>query len=106
WSKKDKPPSRSLEGVQEFEGQVLEAAARATRLSLGPKQLEPDPWMLFTDKYDPGKQISGKVSSITDYGVFVGIEEGVDGMVHKTDLSWTIKVNNPADLYNKGDDVT
>jgi small subunit ribosomal protein S1 len=80
--------------------------ARAKRISLGLKQLEPDPWTLFTDKYHPGDKISGKVRSITDYGVFVGIEEGVDGMVHKTDLSWTIKVNNPADLYSKGDDVT
>jgi len=60
---------------------------------------------LFTDKYKPGDKIGGKVRSLTDYGVFVGIEDGVDGMVHKTDLSWTVKVNNPADLYNKGDDV-
>jgi small subunit ribosomal protein S1 len=84
---------------------VLEVDARAKRISLGLKQLEPDPWSLFTDKYKPGDKIGGKVRSITDYGVFVGIEDGVDGMVHKTDLSWTVKVNNPADLYNKGDDV-
>src|SRR5262249_19231251 len=73
--------------------------------SLGLKQLEPDPWSLFTDKYRPGDKIGGKVRSLTDYGVFVGIEEGVDGMVHKSDLSWTGKVNKPADLYPKGDDV-
>ncbi|MFO0672971.1 MAG: S1 RNA-binding domain-containing protein [Polyangiaceae bacterium] len=69
------------------------------------KQLEPDPWTLFTEKYHPGDKIGGKVRSITDYGVFIGIEEGVDGMVHKSDLSWTAKVNNPADLFHKGDDV-
>ncbi|MCC6555046.1 MAG: S1 RNA-binding domain-containing protein, partial [Polyangiaceae bacterium] len=69
------------------------------------KQLEPDPWMLFTDKYHPGDKIAGKVRSLTDYGVFVGIEEGVDGMVHKSDLSWTVRVNNPSDLYHKGDEV-
>ncbi len=106
WTKKIKHPSKLLEIGQEVECQVLEVDARAKRISLGLKQLEPDPWSLFTDKYHPGDKISGKVRSITDYGVFVGIEEGVDGMVHKTDLSWTIKVNNPSDLYAKGDDVT
>jgi small subunit ribosomal protein S1 len=105
WTKKVKHPSKLLEVGQEIECQVLEVDARAKRISLGLKQLEPDPWMLFTDKYHPGDKIAGKVRSITDYGVFVGIEEGVDGMVHKSDLSWTVRVNNPSDLYHKGDDV-
>ncbi len=105
WTKKVKHPSKLLEVGQDIECQVLEVDSQAKRISLGLKQLEPDPWSLFTDKYKPGDKIGGKVRSITDYGVFVGIEEGVDGMVHKTDLSWTVKVNNPADLYNKGDDV-
>jgi small subunit ribosomal protein S1 len=105
WTKKIKHPSKLLEMAQEVECQVLEVDAKAKRISLGLKQLEPDPWTLFTDKYKPGDKVSGKVRSITDYGVFVGIEEGVDGMVHKTDLSWTVKINNPADVYNKGDDV-
>src|SRR5688500_8159169 len=105
WTKKVKHPSKLLEVGQEIECQVLEVDARAKRISLGLKQLEPDPWMIFTDKYHPGDKISGKVRSLTDYGVFVGIEEGVDGMVHKSDLSWTVRVNNPSDLYHKGDDV-
>src|SRR5690349_1353431 len=105
WTKKIKHPSKLLEIGQEVECQVLEVDAKAKRISLGLKQLEPDPWSLFTDKYKPGDKIGGKVRSLTDYGVFVGIEDGVDGMVHKTDLSWTVKVNNPADFYNKGDDV-
>ena len=105
WTKKVKHPSKLLEMGAEVECQVLEVDSRAKRITLGLKQLEPDPWTLFTDKYKPGDKIGGKVRSLTDYGVFVGIEEGVDGMVHKTDLSWTVKVNNPADLYNKGDDV-
>src|SRR5690606_4976063 len=105
WTKKVKHPSKLLEVGQEVECQVLEVDAKSKRISLGLKQLEPDPWTLFTDKYAPGDKVSGKVRSITDYGVFVGIEEGVDGMVHKTDLSWTVKVNNPGELYNKGDDV-
>src|SRR5882672_8546781 len=106
WTKKIKHPSKLLEIGQEVECQVLEVDARAKRISLGLKQLEPDPWTLFTDKYHPGDKISGKVRSLTDYGVFVGIEEGVDGMVHKSDLSWSVRVNNPSDLYHKGDDVT
>ncbi|MCC6558152.1 MAG: 30S ribosomal protein S1, partial [Polyangiaceae bacterium] len=77
WTKKVKHPSKLLEVGQEIECQVLEVDARAKRISLGLKQLEPDPWMLFTDKYHPGDKIAGKVRSLTDYGVFVGIEEGV-----------------------------
>jgi small subunit ribosomal protein S1 len=105
WTKKVKHPSKLVEPGQEIECQVLEVDAKAKRISLGLKQLEPDPWSVFTEKYRPGDKIAGKVRSLTDYGVFVGIEEGVDGMVHKSDLSWTVKVNNPADLYHKNDDV-
>jgi small subunit ribosomal protein S1 len=94
-----------LEVGQEIECQVLEVDAKSKRISLGLKQLEPDPWTLFTEKYKPGDKITGKVRSITDYGVFIGIEEGVDGMVHKSDVSWTSKVQNPSDMYKKGDEV-
>ncbi len=105
WTKKVKHPSKLMEIGQELECQVLEVDAKSKRISLGLKQLEPDPWTLFTEKYKPGDKIDGKVRSITDYGVFIGIEEGVDGMVHKSDISWTAKVNNPSDLYKKGDEV-
>ncbi|MGH7280511.1 MAG: 30S ribosomal protein S1 [Polyangiaceae bacterium] len=105
WTKKVKHPSKLLEIGQELDCQVLEVDSKAKRISLGLKQLEPDPWTLFTEKYHPGDKIGGKVRSLTDYGVFIGIEEGVDGMVHKSDLSWTAKVNNPADMFHKGDDV-
>jgi small subunit ribosomal protein S1 len=105
WTKKVKHPSKLVEPGQEIECQVLEVDAKSKRISLGLKQLEPDPWTIFTEKYRPGDKIGGKVRSLTDYGVFVGIEEGVDGMVHKSDLSWTVKVNNPADLHHKNDDV-
>ena len=105
WTKKVKHPSKLLELGQELDCQVLEVDSKAKRISLGLKQLEPDPWTLFTEKYHPGDKIGGKVRSLTDYGVFIGIEEGVDGMVHKSDLSWTAKVNNPADMFHKGDDV-
>jgi small subunit ribosomal protein S1 len=105
WTKKVKHPSKLLEIGQELDCQVLEVDSKSKRISLGLKQLEPDPWTIFTEKYHPGDKIAGKVRSLTDYGVFVGIEEGVDGMVHKSDLSWTAKVNNPSDLFHKGDDV-
>jgi small subunit ribosomal protein S1 len=105
WTKKVKHPSKLLEVGQELECQVLEVDAKSKRISLGLKQLEPDPWTIFTEKYKPGDKITGKVRSITDYGVFIGIEEGVDGMVHKSDVSWTAKVNNPSDMYKKGDEV-
>ncbi len=106
WTKKIKHPSKLLEVGQEVECQVLEVDSGAKRISLGLKQLEPDPWELFTEKYQPGDKIEGKIRSITDYGVFVGIEEGVDGMVHKTDLSWTVRLNNPSDMYTKGNTLS
>ncbi len=105
WTKKVKHPSKIVEMGQEVECQILEVDTKAERVSLGMKQLEPDPWTVFTDKYGPGDRIAGKVRSLTDYGVFVGIEDGVDGMVHKSDLSWTVKVQNPSDMFHKGDDV-
>jgi small subunit ribosomal protein S1 len=105
WTRKVKKPQQILEVGQEIDCQVLEVDAKAKRISLGLKQLEPDPWTLFTDKYKPGDKVQGKVRSLTDYGAFIGIEEGVDGMVHKSDLSWTVKVNTPGDLVHKGDDV-
>ena len=105
WTKKVKHPSKLLEVGQALDCQVLEVDSKSKRISLGLKQLEADPWTLFTEKYHPGDKIGGKIRSITDYGVFVGIEDGVDGMVHKSDLSWTAKVNNPSDMFHKGDDV-
>jgi len=104
WTK-PKHPSKVLELGQEVETIVLDIDSTNKRISLGLKQLEPDPWTLFTQKYNPGDIIQGKVRSITDYGVFIGIEDGVDGMVHKSDLSWTSRIQNPADLYRKGDEV-
>ncbi len=103
--KKPKHPSKVLEIGQEVECQVLDVDIANKRISLGLKQLEPDPWSQFTGQYNPGDIIRGKVRSVTDYGVFIGIEDGVDGMVHKSDLSWTQRINNPADVYRKGDEV-
>ncbi len=102
--KKGKTPTAYDEGA-EIEAIILAVDAEQKRISLGTKQLQPDPWSAFNSKYNPGDIIRGKVRNVTDYGVFVGIEDDVDGMVHKSDLSWTQRINNPADVYRKGDEV-
>ena len=106
WTKKVKHPSKLLEVGQEIECQVLEVDALGQpSASASLKQLEPDPLDALHREVQPRRQDRGKVRSITDYGVFVGIEDGVDGMVHKSDLSWTGPRQQPGDLYHKGDDV-
>ncbi len=103
--RKPKHPSKMLEIGQEVECAVIEVDAQNKRISLGMKQLEPDPWTAFIQKYNPGDIIRGKIRSITEYGLFVGIEDGVDGMVHKSDISWSTRFENPLELYQKGDEV-
>lgn len=103
--RKPKHPSKVLEIGQDVECAVLEVDAQNKRISLGMKQLEPDPWTTFITKYNPGDIIRGKIRSITEYGLFVGIEDGVDGMVHKSDISWSSRFENPLELYQKGDEV-
>ncbi len=105
WTKRVKHPSKMLEVGDEVECAVLDVDNQAKRISLGLKQLEPHPWEQFTEKYKPGNTIKGRIRSITDYGVFIGIEEGIDGMVHKTDLSWTQRINHPSELFHKGEEV-
>ena len=105
WTKKVKHPSKVLEVGQEVECQVLEVDLKSKRISLGLKQLEPDPWTSSPRSTRPARKISGKVRSITDYGVFIGIEEGVDGMVHLSDLDWTRPGEQAIEDYKKGDTV-
>ena len=105
WTKRVKHPKNILNVGDQIECQVLEVDSKAKRISLSIKELEPDPWTLFVSDFNPGDKVQGKVRSITDYGIFIGIRDGVDGMVHKSDLSWSVRVANPADLYQKNDDV-
>ena len=105
WTRRVKHPKNLLNVGDDIECQVLEVDAKAKRISLSIKELEPDPWTLFVNEFNPGDKVGGKVRSITDYGIFIGIRDGVDGMVHKSDLSWTLRVVNPSDLYQKNDDV-
>jgi small subunit ribosomal protein S1 len=105
WTKRVKHPSKMLSVGDEVECVVLDVDTQGKRISLGLKQLEPHPWESFVAKYRPGDMIKGRIRSITDYGVFIGIEDNIDGMVHKTDLSWTQRINHPSELFHKGEEV-
>ncbi len=97
-------PSQKLRVGDEVEVMVLEVDAPNKRMSLGLKQVEPNPWDNIEERYPAGTRIKGVVKNITDFGIFVGIEEGIDGLVHISDLSWK-KVKHPSDLYRKGQEV-
>ncbi len=105
WTKRVKHPSQIINVGDEVEVQVLALDEENRRISLGMKQLQPNPWNELKDAYPPGTIIEGEVKSITDFGIFIGIEEGIDGMVHISDFSWTKRVNHPSEMYNKGDNV-
>ena len=84
---------------------VLDIDPKAKRIALGMKQIEPNPWTLLEDKYPIGSVIKGQVRNVTDFGVFVGVEEGIDGLVHVSDISWTQRIKHPGEIYKKGDEV-
>ncbi len=105
WAPRPKHPSKYLNVGDEVEAIVLKADKNERRLSLSLKQLKPSPWELVSDRYKEGQKITGKVRGITDFGVFVGLPEGVDGLVHISDISWTKHIKHPADVYKKGDEV-
>jgi small subunit ribosomal protein S1 len=105
WNKRIKHPSKLVAVGDLVESVVLDINTNDKRISLGMKQIEPNPWLQLAEKYAPGTRIQGKVRNITDFGIFVGIEEGIDGLVHISDLSWTQRVKHPSELYKKGDDV-
>lgn len=105
WSKKTKHPSKILEIGDEVEIQVLNIDADAKRISLGMKQLQANPWDLVSENYPAGSIIEGKIKNITDFGVFIGIEEGIDGLIHVSDLSWTERIKHPSEKYAKGETI-
>lgn len=105
WTKRVKHPSQIVNVGDEVEVQVLALDQENRRISLGMKQLQPNPWNELKEAYPPGTIIEGEVKSITDFGIFIGIEEGIDGMVHISDFSWTRRVNHPSEMFNKGDKV-
>jgi small subunit ribosomal protein S1 len=105
WTKRTVHPSKVVNVGDMVEVQVLGVDEGNRRISLGLKQTEPNPWEVLADKYSPGAHVKGKVKSITDFGIFVEIDSGIDGLVHISDLSWTKKVKHPSELYHKGDEV-
>jgi len=98
-------PSEALHVGQEVEVKVLKFDAESGRISLGMKQLKPDPWQDLPAHYPVGARVRGKVVSLTDYGAFVELEEGVEGLIHVSEMSWTKKVKNPSKLLSVGDTV-
>ncbi len=105
WSKRAVHPSKVVNVGDRVEVQVLGVDEASRRIALGLKQTEPNPWQELAQRHPVGSTISGKVKSITDFGVFVEIEPGIDGLVHISDLSWTRKVRHPSEVYKKGDEV-
>jgi small subunit ribosomal protein S1 len=105
WTKRVKHPSQVVSVDQEVEVVVLEVDTENRRISLGMKQLQANPWVELKESYAPGTIIEGDVKSVTDFGIFIGIEEGIDGLVHISDFSWTKRVNHPSELYAKGQKV-
>ncbi len=105
WTKRVKHPSQILKVGDDVDVQVLEIDGANRRISLGMKQLETNPWVELKESYPPGTIIEGEVKSITDFGVFIGVDDGIDGMVHISDFSWTKRINHPSEMFKKGDQV-
>jgi small subunit ribosomal protein S1 len=105
WSKRVRHPSKIVQVGDEVEVVVLALDLENRRISLGMKQIEPNPWELVKEKYQIGDVIRGKIRNITDFGIFVGIEDGIDGLIHISDISWTERIRHPGDIYKKGDEV-
>jgi small subunit ribosomal protein S1 len=105
WTKRIKHPSKLLAVGDTVEAMVLEVDQEARRLSLGLRQTEPNPWDLIAERYHVGDRITGKVRNLTDFGAFVEVEEGIDGLVHISDLSWTKRMRHPSEILKKGDSV-
>ncbi|RME26962.1 MAG: 30S ribosomal protein S1 [Deltaproteobacteria bacterium] len=105
WNKRVKHPSKLVKMGDIVEAKVLGVDVENKRISLGMKQLEPNPWDIVEQKYPIGSIVRGKVRNITDFGVFVGIEEGIDGLIHISDLSWSQRIRHPSEMFQKGDEV-
>jgi small subunit ribosomal protein S1 len=105
WTKRVAKPSDVLKQDQEVEAIVLGINRDEQKISLGVRQLESNPWDSAAEKYAVGQKVKGKVRNLTSYGAFVELEEGIDGMVHVSDMSWTRKINHPSEMLKKGDEI-
>jgi small subunit ribosomal protein S1 len=102
WTQKIKHPSKVVTAGDVIEAQVLSAEPANKRISLGMKQITPNPWQTIGERHPVGSEVEGKVKTVTDFGAFVGIEEGIDGLIHISDLSWTRHIKHPSELLKKG----
>jgi small subunit ribosomal protein S1 len=105
WSKRTKHPSKIVQTGQEVEATVLNVNPTERRISLGMKQLEKNPWDTLHDKYPVGATVEGRVRNLTDFGAFIEIEEGIDGLIHVSNMSWTKRIKHPSEVVKKGDKV-
>jgi small subunit ribosomal protein S1 len=105
WTKRVAKPSDMLKPDQEIEAVVLGINREEQKISLGIRQLETNPWEKALDKYPAGTRVKGKIRNLTSYGAFIELEEGLDGMIHVSDMSWTRKINHPSEVIKKGDEV-
>ena len=106
WNKKIQHPSKVAKVGDEVDVVVLDIKPSDRRVSLGIKQAQPDPWLLIAEKYPVGTVVTGKVRNIAEFGAFIEIEDGFDGLVHVSDVSWTERIKNPHEVFKKGEDVT
>jgi small subunit ribosomal protein S1 len=102
WSRRMKHPSKVVKPGDQVEAVILEVHPKDRRISLGLKQLEPNPWTTIDSRYSVGSVVEGRVRNMTDFGAFIEIEEGIDGLVHVSDLSWTKRVKHPSEVLKKG----
>jgi len=105
WTKRIAKPSDVLKQGQDIEAVVLGINRDEQKISLGLRQLEANPWDKALEKYPPGTRLKGKIRNLTSYGAFIELEEGLDGMIHVSDISWTRKINHPSEVLKKGDEV-
>ena len=105
WRKRIQHPSKLLEVGDEVDVVILDVDEDSRRISLGMKQTEPNPWRVIADKYEEGDIITGRVRNLTDFGAFVEVGEGIDGLIHISDMSWTERVEHPSEMLQKGEQV-
>ncbi|MEF2144558.1 MAG: 30S ribosomal protein S1 [Desulfovibrionaceae bacterium] len=105
WTRKLRHPSQMVHVGDEVEVVVLGVDPEKKRISLGMKQIKPNPWDVVAEKYPEGTILEGAIKNITEFGVFIGIEEGIDGLIHVSDISWTKKIRHPSEVYKAGDIV-
>ena len=103
WTRKIRHPSKVVSVGEQVDAIVLDIKPDNRRISLGMKQVAPNPWDMVSEKYPIGTTIEGKIKNITDFGLFIGIDEGIDGLVHISDISWTKRIKHPSEIYKKGD---